>query len=146
MKCQKCGKSEVDFHYSANINGCVTEEHLCSECAASSGYDMGRMFSPENLFNGFFPIFGGQSDYLPMVFPAGFGVPVRFAIPLIEANPCAAHSIGACTGQTAEDQDVAVDDEMRARRELTMQMRKAVENEDFEKAAELRDKLKGMEH
>ena len=145
MKCQNCGKNEVNFHYSSNVNGCVTEEHLCSECAASSGYDMEQMFSFGNVFNGFFPVFGGRNDYFPMMLSSGFGIPVRFAIPLIEANPCAADNRRTCSERAAVDQDVKVDDEMKARRELTMQMRKAAENENFEKAAELRDKLKEME-
>ena len=34
---------------------------------------------------------------------------------------------------------------MNERRELNMQMRIAVEKEDFEKAAELRDKIKALE-
>jgi len=38
-----------------------------------------------------------------------------------------------------------VDDDMRQRRELYMQMRTAADNEDFEKAAEIRDKIKEME-
>ena len=33
MKCEKCNKNEATFHSMTNINGKVTEKHLCSDCA-----------------------------------------------------------------------------------------------------------------
>lgn len=33
MKCEHCGKNEVTFVYQSNVNGQVTEKHLCGECA-----------------------------------------------------------------------------------------------------------------
>jgi protein-arginine kinase activator protein McsA len=41
--------------------------------------------------------------------------------------------------------NVEIDEDMSKRRELNAQMRIAVENEEFEKAAELRDKIKELE-
>ena len=38
MKCDRCGKNEATFHYKTNINGRVTEAHLCSDCARAMGY------------------------------------------------------------------------------------------------------------
>ena len=38
MKCENCGKNEVTFVYQSNINGKVSEKHLCSECAEKLGY------------------------------------------------------------------------------------------------------------
>ena len=38
MKCENCGKNEVTFVYQSNINGKITEKHLCSECAEKLGY------------------------------------------------------------------------------------------------------------
>ena len=38
MKCEHCGKNEVTFVYQSNINGKVTEKHLCGECAEQLGY------------------------------------------------------------------------------------------------------------
>lgn len=37
MKCENCGKNEVTFIYQSNVNGQVTEKHLCSECAEKLG-------------------------------------------------------------------------------------------------------------
>ena len=33
MKCENCGKNEVAFVYQSNVNGHVTEKHLCAGCA-----------------------------------------------------------------------------------------------------------------
>ncbi len=33
MKCEKCNKNEATFHSVKNINGKVSEKHLCNECA-----------------------------------------------------------------------------------------------------------------
>jgi len=147
MKCQNCGKSEVNFHYSSNLNGCVTETYLCSECAAKSGYNMHDLFDVENMFQGFFPILNGQNAFTPMSAPLmGFSMPYRLAaLPMVDQ--CSIYGDCGCDcGKVASDDRIAeVDEEMKDRRELYRQMRIAAENEDFEKAAELRDKLKEME-
>ena len=39
MKCENCGKEEVSFHYTSNINGNITEKHLCADCAVKLGFD-----------------------------------------------------------------------------------------------------------
>jgi len=158
MKCQNCGKNEVIFHYSSNINGCVTETHLCAQCAAMQGFDFGQMVEgslcdAQDLFGSFFPVFGELCGYSPMKMPViGFGAPMTFRVqPRVGAGPpagghdCPDETGCECGTQPGHKQDGEVDKEMKARRELRMQMHKAARNEDFEKAAELRDKLKEME-
>lgn len=43
MKCQHCGKNEATTHVKRNINGEVSEYMLCRECAEQMGY--GSLFS-----------------------------------------------------------------------------------------------------
>ena len=38
MKCQKCNKNEANTHVKRVINGEFEEYHLCSECAKEMGY------------------------------------------------------------------------------------------------------------
>ena len=57
MLCQNCGKNEAVTHLRRVINGETAETHLCSRCAAALGGGMG--FSPfaiglGGLFDGFF--------------------------------------------------------------------------------------------
>jgi len=145
MKCQKCGINEVNFHYSTNVNGCITETHLCSKCAAESGFDMGQMFDFGSIFEGMLPMRGSLGGFMPMAIPvmqtnALFPFTMQRRPGMIEQeNSC-------CCGQkAAKETGVEVDEEMSERRELNMQMRAAIENEEFEKAAELRDKIKALE-
>lgn len=48
MKCQNCNENEANAYIRKNINGKVTEMHLCSECAEKLG--VMHEFSVENIF------------------------------------------------------------------------------------------------
>lgn len=37
MKCQHCNKNEATAYFKQNINGNVTEMHLCEDCAKELG-------------------------------------------------------------------------------------------------------------
>ena len=39
MKCERCGRNEATFYYQSNINGRVTQVHLCPDCAAELGWE-----------------------------------------------------------------------------------------------------------
>ncbi|MCL2627344.1 MAG: UvrB/UvrC motif-containing protein [Oscillospiraceae bacterium] len=136
MKCQKCGRNEVNFHYTSDVNGQVTQMHLCSDCAEQSGYNIDQMFG--DMFTGMFPM-RKQSSFLP------------FAIPVLQIGSGFAparqteHTCKCGCSPNVSQTEVEVDEKLKQRRELNQQMRIAAENEDFEKAAELRDKIKELE-
>ena len=58
MKCQKCNKNEANTHITKIINGVKTELYLCSQCAEQSGemtdFSLGFDKEFENFFSGFF--------------------------------------------------------------------------------------------
>ena len=54
MKCENCGKNEVTFVYQSNINGQVTEKHLCSECAEKLGYTQKIAAHSQRMMQNFF--------------------------------------------------------------------------------------------
>ena len=163
MKCQKCGKNETNFHYSSNVNGNVTEAHLCSECASKSGYDFGSMFNTDfgSMFNTGFGsmfntdrIFGSLLPFnmgrafLPMpIF--GYGMMSPFGAPQGIGTTAGDCDCGEqCEAPEKETTAPEVDAEMQKRREINTireQMRCAAEKEDYEKAAELRDQIRQME-
>jgi len=157
MKCQKCGKNEVIFHYSSNVNGCVTETHLCSDCAIESGYDINKMFELESfggiqsVFDALLPMRSNISGFIPMAIPMfqtnpmlPFGMRNRRGTP--EAGETCSCGCGQSIGQNVfKNTNVKVDEIMSKRRELSAEMQAAVLNEEFEKAAELRDKIKALE-
>lgn len=148
MKCEKCGNNEANFHYRASIDGEVTERHLCSECAAEEGLSEASNWRPSQ-FGG---IFGPRQDqqmnamtsaFMRMMTPRFF-IPA-YAMPVFQAGD----ETGAETAQEAElnlPEDFS--EQLKSRREiiaLRHQMQEAVQNEDFEKAAELRDRIKALE-
>ena len=148
MKCQKCGKNETNFHYSSNINGSVTEAHLCAQCAAEAGYDVESMFNTDNFFRVSFPLQGRQRGFLPLPifgFEPMFGY-MQLPHMRLQSNECAREN--TCETPVQEDSSAQVDTEMQKRREINVlreQMRFAADNDDFEKAALLRDQIRQME-
>lgn len=162
MKCENCGKNDVSFVFHSSINGTVEEKHLCHDCAEQLGYakklqesytGMNRLFrssfAPMGLLSGVSPspffggsllddgFFGGSlldDDF----FQPFFGRPGLTAAP---AQP-----------ETApEESKLGSQDEQKAlcrQREinaLRAEMKQAVDSENFERAAQLRDKLRAME-
>jgi len=131
MKCQKCGQNEVNFYYSSNVNGAVSETHLCSPCASGEGYDIMNMFSFKGMFEEFLPLMSASRYYLPTA-------------QKVMVNKPALTAKCECGNHTAEDIINKADTQMMEIRELNKQMRVAVENEEFEKAAEIRDRIKEL--
>ena len=147
MKCQNCGEKEINFHYSSNVNGCVTETHLCSDCAAKSGYDLGRMFDTKSALFGFLP---------PNVNNAFMSIPLLWFTVAPEnatwpqiglpSGECACGS--SCETPVHENTVAEIDGEMQKRREINIireQMNLAAGKEDFEEAIRLREQIRQME-
>lgn len=51
MICDKCGKKEATFHSRTNINGDISEIHLCDECAKKTGAYSKSMRDFNNFFS-----------------------------------------------------------------------------------------------
>lgn len=162
MKCEKCNEKEANFFYSATINGKTTEKHLCSECAAEEGLDKAfgfrdsefeNVFSRGSLFDSFFDEpFALMDSFFPRRGLFGSLMPtmtlprILFA-PLRTAGEAQTQEAPA---QEASEKDIPKDagEEVRRQRELNAlknQLQEAVKTENFEKAIELRDKIREME-
>ena len=63
MKCERCGQREATFYYQSNINGKVTQVHLCPECAAELGYTRGMSNSFRSFRRSFFDPFSLLEDF-----------------------------------------------------------------------------------
>lgn len=150
MKCENCGKDEVNFHFTSNINGNITEKHLCTDCASALGYTEKNVPQPEMSFeDAFTELFGGKPNRRMF---GGFGMMIpTFIIPTIglvvsddkntQSEPQPSPAPTEVTG--------VIDEEMKLRRELNVlreQMRSAAEEENYEKAAVLRDSIRRLEN
>lgn len=53
MLCESCGKNQANLHYTKIINGKAEEKHLCEECAYKNyDYEFDQPFSVSKLFTG----------------------------------------------------------------------------------------------
>lgn len=143
MKCQHCGKNDATFYYRSNVNGRVTEQHLCADCAAKLGYSQAvpamSLFDDDFFtrpFRVFEPLLGGLGTRLLTEFPEP--VDVRQEARAAVAEPERVEP-GLVDG--AEQERLQRE---RQRNALQAQMRTAIETENFEEAARLRDELKKL--
>ena len=158
MKCENCGKNEVTFVYQSNINGKVEEKHLCSECAEKLGYTQRIAAHNQRMMQNFFSnsFFGGgllDDFFSPM--PSLMSRMNRFLEDPFDDFFSDMPALGAPAQQNQqqeEKKDNLVEKEeqsrfarMRQLNALRMEMKKAVHQENFERAAELRDQIKALE-
>ena len=146
MRCDRCGKNEATFYYKSNINGKVTQVHLCPQCAEELGYtDSFRSAGMTGgLFGDFFsrpfgmlePFFSGLGSRMLTEFPE----PVDVLGQARESTP-AQEDTGDLLPRDAQDALTR----QRKRNALQTQLNLAVEEERFEEAAKLRDELKALE-
>ena len=145
MKCQNCGKNEATFYYKSNINGRVMESHLCPQCARQLGLvqDMRRpmmssFWDDDDFFTRPFrmlePLLGGFGSRLLTEFPEPVDV-------TRQAQQAVAEAPEDALVDKAEQERFSL---QRQRNALQTQLRHAVEAEDFESAARLRDQLKAL--
>ena len=146
MRCDRCGKNEATFYYKSNINGKVTQVHLCPQCAEELGYtDSFRSAGMTGgLFGDFFsrpfgmlePFFSGLGSRMLTEFPE----PVDVLGQARESTP-AQEDTGDLLPR--DEQDALT--RQRKRNALQTQLNLAVQEERFEEAAKLRDELKVLE-
>ena len=146
MRCDRCGKNEATFYYQSNINGKVTQVHLCPQCAEELGYtDSFRSAGMTGgLFGDFFsrpfgmlePFFSGLGSRMLTEFPE----PVDVLGQARESTP-AQEDTGDLLPR--DEQDALT--RQRKRNALQTQLNLAVQEERFEEAAKLRDELKALE-
>ena len=167
MKCDKCGKNEATFYYKSNINGKVTETHLCADCARESEYangfeagleglmsnfmNMDSFFAPMQTFAG--SLLGDGRDFFSDTF-GDFGRAFGGIFPALGGaveNTGEQRSAGATDDPVGGVTPIVSAEESRklnAQREinaLRLQMDAAVKSEDFETAAKLRDQINALQ-
>ena len=157
MKCEHCGKNEVTFVYQSNINGQVEEKHLCSECAEKLGYTQKIAAHNQRMMQNFFgnSFFGGgllDDFFSPM--PSLMSRVNRFLEDPFDDffSDMPARGAPVRQEQQEEKKDDLVEKEeqsrfswMRQMNALRMEMKKAVHQENFERAAEIRDQIRALE-
>ena len=167
MLCQHCQKNEATTHVKTMINGEYAEYRLCPECAHEMGYD--------SMFPDFTADFGGLlGSFLSAALPARSGAThcklcgstmndikktgkvgcsecydtfFSELMPTIRNVHGNTEHIGkrpVIEYETVED-DKPEKQEDKKLESLKAELKQAIEDENFERAAELRDKIKELE-
>jgi protein arginine kinase activator len=173
MLCENCKKNEANTTLTKNINGHVTVSHLCAECAAKKGFSaMGSVFG--SMLGGIFSDFVGPSpaakcrvcgstfadftrtgkagcpscyeEFYPQLLPTlqkihgktghvGKAGTINESEPMAEAKAEQSTVEKPTPAPTKEDKIA----------ELKTRLAKAVEAQEYEQAAALRDEIKALE-
>ena len=166
MLCQHCKKHEATTVVKTMINGQYTEYRLCSDCARELGYD--------TMFPDFAADFGGLlSSFFSTALPAVSGAThckscgstlndikrtgkvgcadcydtfFSELLPTIRS----VHGNTEHKGKRPDAIEYTVNEEKPEETsdrltQLKAELKQAIENENFERAAQLRDEIKGME-
>jgi protein arginine kinase activator len=167
MLCQNCNQREANVHITKIINGDKTELHLCEECAKqkqefniSSTFSFGMPLSFQNIIDGFYDVMGGthylreQEKRCPVcnITFEDFRRNGRLGcgncysafreniVPLVRRVHGNIEHSGKVPKRTGGV--------LKIKREidrLKEQLRVAVTNEEYEKAARLRDEIRDLE-
>lgn len=164
MKCEKCNQNEAILHYTTNINGEVSEAHLCADCAKAEGFGelmQKNWFGFENhsLFDHGFgrDLLGGSlfDDFFGGSMFPGFGrglMAPSIAFPRIRIrldDPSRGAAAPAETAVSSDDRIPAdAGEEIRRKREINAlkhQLEEAVRAEEFERCVELQKQIRELE-
>jgi protein arginine kinase activator len=153
MLCDICSKREATVHLTEIVNDKMTKLHLCEECAKEKGAGMEEHFGLGDLLAGLepdasdktkCPVCGFTYRDFKKVGRLGCGECYeafkKQLTPLLKRLHSADRHIGKVplmVGKTVKD--------TRTLQDLRMKMEKAIQFEEFEQAAKLRDQIKEME-
>lgn len=160
MLCDVCGKNEAMVHLTEIINDKVTKLHLCEECAKDKGAEMEEHFGLSDLLAGLADLGTDIEPDMMGTIKCGscgftytnFKKAGRLGCgdcydafknqlsPLLKRIHGADRHVGKVplrAGKTVKD--------TRTLQELRVKMEKAIQSEEFEEAAKLRDKMRELE-
>jgi len=164
MLCEKCNKNIANVYLKNNINGNVTESHLCSSCA---GEVYGQNYKPlMNLFNSDFesdilnmfnfnkfspslpltagrnlcPMCGSTFGDITKSGKVGCGECYSAFKNMLEPNILRIHGTAKHTGKIPKNRSLQISAKRKIE-ELNMKLRKVVEEQNFEEAAKIRDEI-----
>lgn len=159
MLCTKCGKNPASVYIKNTINGVTTEQHLCSQCAAEEKLinqanmdpfsDLFSLFEPsvhshQAIGTDRCPLCGMTANEIMKSGRAGcascYDVFSRILNPMIKRI----HGNASHTGSVPASCSAGIKKEKRLET-LRAELKSAIESENFEDAAKLRDEIRELE-
>lgn len=172
MKCQNCGENDANFKYTEIVNGVKKELNLCGECAKKLGVEDLNFNIPID-FSSFFGDFLNEYDdtgFIPMLTPTNklqcdvckmtydefmntgrFGCSNCYDVFADKIEPVLKrlHGNTKYLGRKATPNNNTINTEIKKENSelsnLKKELKIAIKEENYEKAAVLRDKIKEIE-
>ena len=146
MKCENCGRNEANFVYRSSINGRTEEHHLCQACAEKLGYTRRFFDQRQSVMDSFFgnnSFFSSMPSLMGRMLESPFDdffdeMPAIGAAPVQEVQKERKDNLMSCEDQSRFSY-------LRQMNALKHAQKKAIHEEDFERAAELRDEIHKLE-
>ncbi len=167
--CQKCQKKPAVFHYEQTVNGNKTACALCADCAAEwkhshhmdeetffSGMEETPFFGINSLFGSLFspmvneykgktcPLCGSTFNDLRRTGKAGCATCYQVFESELRPTLRSIHGTQSHTGRTPASLETETKKKKQLE-ELKKSMASAIEAQEFEEAARLRDQIKSLE-
>ncbi|MEA5085481.1 MAG: UvrB/UvrC motif-containing protein [Lachnospiraceae bacterium] len=162
MLCEKCKKNQATIHMTQVINGDVKEIYLCPECAANEEYS--TKFSFHNMFQELFNLAASPTEVFGGFNASGLKCPVcgqtyeEFKkLGKLGCVSCYSafsqtldHTLKSIHGSNEHKGKIPQKSggKMLAKREkenLKRQLAVAIEKEEYEEAAKIRDRIRNIE-
>jgi len=160
MICEVCGKKEATVHLTEIVNDKITKLHLCEDCARAKGNEMEEHFGLSDLLAGLADLGANiEPEVMETIKCPSCGFTYqdfkktgrlgcgecydafkKHLAPLLKRIHSADRHVGKVplmVGKTVKD--------TRTLQELKIRLEKAIQLEEFEEAARLRDKIKDLE-
>lgn len=173
MLCQKCGKNQANTHFKQVVNGKVTELHLCADCARELGLQTLQVFDPFeempfNIHGAPFNINSLLGGMFTQTLPAAETPAKKCRFCGSTFEDFAQNALAGCANCYSEFSEEllpsirkihgktrhvgkipeSASQTLKLSRELESlknQLKQAVDEQEYEKAATLRDKIKEIE-
>jgi protein arginine kinase activator len=158
MLCQNCKKRTATVHLTDLVQGDKRERHLCEECASTEGITVKQHISINDVLNSFLSSQSSIQSLANIKCPecgmtfmefrskGVLGCPNDYDVFNQALESLIERAQGGATRHTgkAPGQEVELDPEQQKKMEMQRALREAVEREDYEEAAQLRDQLKEL--
>jgi protein arginine kinase activator len=160
MLCDQCGERDASVHLTTIVDNEVRQQHLCEKCAAERGVET-TVSVPKHPLSAFLhevqaqavaAVESGKCTFCGSTM-ADFRASGRWGCarcygafePAMRELLRRVHGNARHAGRRYQPPAPALDEHATILGELKERLRRAIENEQFEVAADLRDKIKVME-
>ena len=139
MMCQNCGRNNANVMYKSVVNGNRTELYLCDKCANKMNIGMNFDFGVMKMLT--MPNLMGRENFMLPGFAYGYEAEDSLdeLDGILEKNRQKRNAKKEVEAKETKVKEVSEVDKLKA------ELNECIKNEEYEKAAVLRDKIKNLE-